>query len=385
MATQHVSTWRDEHDDMTYIYVPYNPTGAVTTAGGNMVIDMSKSNSSVYAYERPVSTTNSNITQTTTNSSAAQIYGGTGTTGSGETSQSVIQSFTATSNNIYAIGVNFNVKAGTITDGLMLTVSDAMTGGNVLGTKTLAASSIAVGETVFVFGNVAVTPGNTYYFELSRTGARDTTNYFGVDYNGASTYAGGGLFRRSEGATVPAGASADARFRVMGVDTFDMTGGKEFFWEVDVANSTITANKILNSCVIELFDKVNGLYSQTYSSALTVNTTDVYWRMTFGASVVLLSSSNNTTWTTRWTGPSLNANTLQGVLLRRSWSSTITTDSLKIKYFSYGTQQTVATQGMKYWNGTAWVAKPVKYWNGTAWVQKPVKHWDGTAWVTPTY
>ena len=41
--------------------------------------------------------------------------------------------------------------------------------------------------------------------------------------------------------------------------------------------------------------------------------------------------------------------------------------------------------GVKIWNGTAWVAKPVKFWNGTAWVTKPAKFWNGTAWVTPPY
>lgn len=40
------------------------------------------------------------------------------------------------------------------------------------------------------------------------------------------------------------------------------------------------------------------------------------------------------------------------------------------------------TGGMKVWNGTAWVIKPVKWWNGTAWVTKPLKRWNGTAWVT---
>jgi hypothetical protein len=42
------------------------------------------------------------------------------------------------------------------------------------------------------------------------------------------------------------------------------------------------------------------------------------------------------------------------------------------------------TGGMKVWNGTSWVIKPVKVWNGTSWVVKPVKFWDGTQWrMTP--
>jgi hypothetical protein len=37
---------------------------------------------------------------------------------------------------------------------------------------------------------------------------------------------------------------------------------------------------------------------------------------------------------------------------------------------------------MKYWNGTAWVLKPLKRWDGAAWVNdKVLKYWNGTAWV----
>jgi len=36
---------------------------------------------------------------------------------------------------------------------------------------------------------------------------------------------------------------------------------------------------------------------------------------------------------------------------------------------------------IKFWDGTAWVAKPVKWWSGSAWVVKPLKRWNGSAWV----
>ena len=39
----------------------------------------------------------------------------------------------------------------------------------------------------------------------------------------------------------------------------------------------------------------------------------------------------------------------------------------------------------KYWNGSAWVAKPVKFCNGSAWTAKPLKQWNGSAWVATTY
>ena len=37
---------------------------------------------------------------------------------------------------------------------------------------------------------------------------------------------------------------------------------------------------------------------------------------------------------------------------------------------------------IKYWTGSAWVAKPLKRWNGTAWVAvTALKRWNGSAWV----
>lgn len=43
------------------------------------------------------------------------------------------------------------------------------------------------------------------------------------------------------------------------------------------------------------------------------------------------------------------------------------------------------TGGIKVWNGSAWVPKPVKVWNGSAWVVKPVKRWNGSSWITTPY
>lgn len=35
----------------------------------------------------------------------------------------------------------------------------------------------------------------------------------------------------------------------------------------------------------------------------------------------------------------------------------------------------------KYWDGTAWVLKPLKYWDGTSWVEKLVRRWGGSSWI----
>ncbi|HEY8562785.1 MAG TPA: hypothetical protein VIL74_20575 [Pyrinomonadaceae bacterium] len=42
--------------------------------------------------------------------------------------------------------------------------------------------------------------------------------------------------------------------------------------------------------------------------------------------------------------------------------------------------EVTVTGGMKVWNGSAWVIKPVKRWNGSAWVTARVKFYNGTSW-----
>jgi len=39
-----------------------------------------------------------------------------------------------------------------------------------------------------------------------------------------------------------------------------------------------------------------------------------------------------------------------------------------------------APGGLKVWNGSAWVTKPMKVWTGAAWAVKPVKRWNGPSW-----
>lgn len=52
---------------------------------------------------------------------------------------------------------------------------------------------------------------------------------------------------------------------------------------------------------------------------------------------------------------------------------------------SYGlwseTRNFTPNTGMKIWNGTAWVYKPVRMWNGSTWEPRIIKIWDGDDWV----
>lgn len=37
---------------------------------------------------------------------------------------------------------------------------------------------------------------------------------------------------------------------------------------------------------------------------------------------------------------------------------------------------------LKYWNGSAWVEKPLKRWNGSSWVSTGVlKYYNGSTWL----
>lgn len=37
--------------------------------------------------------------------------------------------------------------------------------------------------------------------------------------------------------------------------------------------------------------------------------------------------------------------------------------------------------GIRVWDGSSWVLRPVKRWDGTSWVGATLKAWDGSEWV----
>ncbi len=396
MATQHVSIWRDEYTDLSHVYKrapSADPTGVITSNGTDLIINTlgtgsagANYTSNVYFYEMRAST-NVDIYQTSNNYSSVQIYGGTATVGgSGETAQARMQSFTAVSTNVY--GASFYlVKSGTPTDDIKVSLCADSAGTTVLATKTIPSANLTTAASnSFIFGDTALTVGTMYYLVIERTGARDNTNYWSAQCDSsASQYAGGGIWTRTDGTWTASGTAIDFVFRVYGHDTFDMSGGQELLWEVNSAASTINSGTLMFP-TMDIFDKVNGTYALTYSSGLNFTAAKTFWRVAFPAGkLTVYSSGNGTTWATEYTGTTtFTTNQLKSVSPEFGMTSS-SGSVVALKYWSYGAQQTVATQGIKYWNGTAWAAKPVKYWDGTAWVQKPMKHWDGSQWVTPTY
>lgn len=81
-----------------------------------------------------------------------------------------------------------------------------------------------------------------------------------------------------------------------------------------------------------------------------------------------------------------NTNTMNnftlGFVTTPGGASIIHWDNILMQDSGFPGPVVTTTGGMKVWNGSAWVIKPVKVWNGSAWAVKPVKFWDGSTWRT---
>ena len=108
----------------------------------------------------------------------------------------------------------------------------------------------------------------------------------------------------------------------------------------------------------------------------------VYFSIPSGAYWIWAANANNTNKDVTqgiayyyWTSGALNpaAWTLTGSTTTHSWASI----AVALRPAPRGK--------IKYWNGTAWTAKPVKHWNGSAWVTKPLNHWNGSIWTETKY
>lgn len=94
-------------------------------------------------------------------------------------------------------------KTGSPSDNLVATIATSLNGSAVATSNTVAASSVSAtqGDITFIFpGGYNVTNGVQYFIRITRTGARDTSNYCFLYYkiSGAS-YTGGALLTSSSG------------------------------------------------------------------------------------------------------------------------------------------------------------------------------------------
>lgn len=113
------------------------------------------------------------------------VLGGTGS--SGESAQQRSQEFKAMGSTVVAVAFKL-WKTGSPTDNLIVTIT-ASPGGASLGSKSIASSSLTAGalNTFTLDTPATVTPGTNYYAEVSRSGTRDTSNYWSI-YLDLSTY-----------------------------------------------------------------------------------------------------------------------------------------------------------------------------------------------------
>jgi hypothetical protein len=189
--------------------------------------------------------------------------------------------------------------------------------------------------------------------------------------------------------------------RMVVIGGWDGTNHYNDVWSFDVSSLTITATNISPSGTAPVVRRShNGIYDPINQRMIIeggrgalspVNFLSDFWELT------LPDGTSGWKWTqltpmtylkTSVSVPSLTNNTGYHW---QAWSTgSISGDTVKVSYggnaetasdFIIGTIIGGST-GIKYWNGSDWVLKPLKYWNGSAWVEKPLKYWDGNDWLT---
>jgi hypothetical protein len=138
--------------------------------------------------------------------------------GVGGTNEAVGQSFT-TGAAFTATGLAVKLhKNLTPADNLILELVDNnITSGTVLATATIAAASVpaAAAFAGYVFASSASLSASTQYFiRATRSGARDTANYYRISTWATGSYAGGEAWQKASGSW--ASTARDARMMVFG-------------------------------------------------------------------------------------------------------------------------------------------------------------------------
>lgn len=177
----------------------------------------SKSPATVYGAKIIIDQKSSADDQFTYGSNQNFVQGGTAS--SGQTLQAIGQSYTAGSS--YSIGsIDLEVfKVASPTDNLLLEILTTSLTGTVIGTSnTVAATGLGTANGVYVnfsFSSpVSITNGTKYYLRLTRSGARDTTNYCKWTLNNGSVLANGGAYTLDNNTWSAESATNDQCFRI---------------------------------------------------------------------------------------------------------------------------------------------------------------------------
>jgi hypothetical protein len=93
-------------------------------------------------------------------------------------------------------------KTGSPADNVVCSIYSGSEQGTLLGTATIASSSLTTSEALYDFTfspAISVTSGNTYFITLTRSGAADGTNYLTVNSITGNVYANGSRRTRANG------------------------------------------------------------------------------------------------------------------------------------------------------------------------------------------
>jgi len=188
----------------------HSTTSFTPTSGRNYRITGSIANTmenySVYGAKIIVTQVPSEDQVQATVGSTLLLYGGSGSNEA--IAQSFIPSATATHS---GVSIRFG-KGGTPTDNLVVEIRQAH-GGDLLATGTLTAGPLPVGEYFIPFTTpTQLNGGTTYYIEITRSGARDTSNYWNIVCNTSNPYSSG-VAERNDSGTWTVLTSTDIVFR----------------------------------------------------------------------------------------------------------------------------------------------------------------------------
>jgi hypothetical protein len=151
---------------------------------------------------------NARISQTVITGTATGVFGGSGT------QEELGQSFTSdgTQTHVTAIAL-YLAKTGTPTDNLTIKITSSL-GGAALDSVTIAAAEVSAGGWVNIPIDVTLSTSTTYYIEISRSGARDTSNYIAWERASSNAYASGAPQEKASGSWGAASDTNDHTFRV---------------------------------------------------------------------------------------------------------------------------------------------------------------------------
>jgi hypothetical protein len=188
-------------------------------------------------------------------SASSSIFGGTA--GSGENDQAQAQSFIAASNQIRAVIIPLT-KIGTPTDDITVSIASTV-GGSAIASTSLSLDSLTSGIQLFEFSTpVSVTPTDTYFIRIERSGARDTSNYVNWPYTNENAYPDGAYSSRSN-TTWTEDTGRDYQFIVI-------NGGVESDIEVTGIGAVFSVS---NNTSFQFFNDMNVSVTNNSASAKT--------------------------------------------------------------------------------------------------------------------